>query len=114
MVTVRLAPAPPAESHRRVQAEGRGAVRPAEPQVDQVDAQAVLPVLLRPLVPGAEPGLPVRGRRQPGRPEAGSERGAEDQGRYQLPAEGGDGVAIPQLSRNDGRHLLIFYSLSRD
>lgn len=51
-----------AEDHRRVQAEERGAVRSAEPQVDQVAAEAVLSLLLRPRLSRPQPGLPVRGR----------------------------------------------------
>lgn len=48
-----------AEDHRRVQAKERGTVRSAEPQVDQVAAEAVLSLLLRPRLPRPQPGLPV-------------------------------------------------------
>lgn len=49
------------EKDRRVQTKGRGAIWPLEPQVDQVDAQTVLPLLFWTILPGPEPGIPVRG-----------------------------------------------------
>lgn len=47
-----------------------------------MDAQAVLSVLFRSLVPGAQPGLPVGGRRQHRRPEAGPQRRPQNQGKH--------------------------------
>ena len=41
----------PGEDHRGLQTQRRGTLRPAEPQVDQVDAQDLLSLLLRPVLP---------------------------------------------------------------
>lgn len=48
--------------------------------MDEVDAQAMLPVLLRSLVPHTEPGLPVGGRGQPGRRQDWTQCRAKNQG----------------------------------
>lgn len=61
------------ENHWRLQAQERGAIRAAEPQVDQVAAEVVLPMLLWEGLPRPQPGLPVRGGCQPGGPETGTQ-----------------------------------------
>ena len=74
------------EDDRRLQAKGRGAVRPPEPEVVQVDARRVLPVLLRSRLPRPQPGLPVGGGRQPRRPQTPAQRCAQDKGGSRRPA----------------------------
>lgn len=75
----------PTEDHRRLQTKERGAVRPAEPQMDQMVAEALLSVLFRPGLSGPEPGLLVRGRRQFGGPETRAQHSAAHQGMRTTP-----------------------------
>ena len=69
-----------AANRRCLQAKERGTVRPPEPQVDKVDAQDVLPVLLRTRLPHSQPGLPLGGRSLPHRSEARTQRRSQDEG----------------------------------
>ena len=48
-----------AEDNWRLQAEERRALRPVEPQVDQMAPEVVLSVLLWPRLSGPQPGLPL-------------------------------------------------------
>lgn len=69
-----------AEEDSGIQAKGRGAIRTPEPKVDEMDAQAVLSLLLRTRVSHTESGLLVGGGRQSGGSEAEVECGAKDEG----------------------------------
>lgn len=61
------------ENHWCLQAQERGALWAAEPQMDQVAAEVVLPVLLWERLPRPQPGLLVGGGCQPGGPETGTQ-----------------------------------------
>lgn len=71
---------PLTENHWCLQAQERGAIWAAEPQVDQVAAEVVLPVLLWERLPRPQPGLLVGGRRQPGGPETGTQHCSPHEG----------------------------------
>ena len=53
------------EGNWRVQTERRGAVWSLEPEMDEIYAEVLLPLLFRSRVSDPEPGLSVRGRGQP-------------------------------------------------
>lgn len=88
---------PLTENHWCLQAQERGAVRAAEPQVDQVAAEVVLPVLLWERLPRPQPGLLVGGGCQPGGPKTGTQ--------HCSPHEG-EGTAAGISSRG-GFHVLL-------
>ena len=49
-----------------------------------MDAQALLPVLFRPILSGAESGLSVRVRSQPGGRKATAQCGAKNKGQFKV------------------------------
>jgi len=96
-----------AEDHWRLQAQERGAVRAAEPQVDQVVAEVVLPVLLRERLPRPQPGLSVRGGRQPGGPETGTQHCSSHEGEGAAAAFSSGGCFLVLLHSSACRVALL-------
>ena len=60
------------EDNWGIQTQRWRTLRSAKPQVDEMDAQNVLPLLFRAVLSNPQPGIYVRGRRQPGRRKAGA------------------------------------------
>lgn len=68
------------ENRGRLQTERRRAIRDAKPKMDQMAAQNMLSMLLRPLMSSTESGLLERGRREYRRREARPQHRPENPG----------------------------------